>query len=118
MSLSTTEAEYKAFSLAAQECVWLRRLIDDMASPIHDPTTIFCDNQSALKLATNPVCHARTKHTEIEHHFIRECVLDGTIKVQEVRSNSNVADIFKKSLPKGSFKVLRSQLGLVSRKSL
>jgi len=89
-----------------------------VASPIHDPTTIFGDNQSALKLATNPVCYARTKHIEIEHHFIRERVLDGTIKVQEVRSNSNVADIFTKFLPKGSFEVLRSQLGLVSRKSL
>ncbi|KAJ8621857.1 hypothetical protein MRB53_030386 [Persea americana] len=57
VSLSTTEAEYKASSLATQECVWLRWLVDDVHSKIHKPTTLYGDNQSAIKLATNPVAH-------------------------------------------------------------
>jgi hypothetical protein len=118
VSLSTTEIEYKAASLAAQKCVWLRRLIEDIYSSIHKPTIIYGDNQSALKLTTNPVCHARTKHIEIEHHFIRENVLMGSIEVLKVRSKDNIADIFTKSLSKGPFEFLRKELGIISRKSL
>lgn len=94
VSLSTTEAKYKVASLAAQECVWLRLLIEDIYSPIHKPTIIYGDNQSTLKLATNLVCHARTKHIEIEHHFIREKVLMGLIEVLDVKTKDNIADIF------------------------
>lgn len=93
----TTEVEYKGYSFAAQECVWLRRMIGNVDSPIYSLTVIHGDNQSAIKLATNPVFHARTKHNETEHHYIRECVLKGRVKVSEVRSNANIADIFTKS---------------------
>ncbi|KAG7551025.1 Zinc finger CCHC-type [Arabidopsis thaliana x Arabidopsis arenosa] len=115
VSLSTTEAEYKASTLAAQECIWLRRLFEDLFEPINKPVAIYGDNQSAIKLANNPVFHARTKHIELEHHFIREKVLDGTIEALEVRSEDNVADIFTKSLPKGQFELLRSKLGMVDK---
>ncbi|XP_077252684.1 uncharacterized protein LOC143892103 [Tasmannia lanceolata] len=82
---------------------WLN---EDVHLPIHKAATILGDNQSALKHATNPVCHARTKHIEIEHHFIREKVLDGTIGVAEVRSKENIADIFTKLMAIGSSKEL------------
>ena len=115
VSLSTIEAEYKASTLAAQECIWLRRLLEDLLEPINKTVAIYRDNQSAIKLANNPVFHARTKHIELEHHFIREKVLDGTIEALEVRSEDNVADIFTKSLPKGQFELLRSKLGMVDK---
>jgi len=118
VSLSTTEVEYKTAALAAQECIWLQRLANDLHLPIIKPTTLFGDNQSALKLTNNPVFHARTKHIEIEHHFIREKVLDNTIDALEVRSEENIADIFAKSLSKTSFEFLRAKLGLISKKSL
>jgi hypothetical protein len=118
ISLSTTEAEYKAASLVAQECVWLCLLIEDIYSSIHKPTIIYGDNQSALKLTTNSVCHARTKHIEIEHHFICEKVLMGSIEVLEVRSKDNIVDIFTKSLSKGPFEFIREKHGIISRKSL
>ncbi|KAM2298038.1 hypothetical protein ACFXTI_000047 [Malus domestica] len=103
MSLSTTEAEYKASTLVAQECVCLRLLFKDVYRPTHKPTILFSDNQSAIKLASNPLCHGRTKHIEIEHHFIRAKVLDGTIKTLLVRSKKNVVDIFMKALSKRPF---------------
>ncbi|GKV36582.1 hypothetical protein SLEP1_g44695 [Rubroshorea leprosula] len=61
-------------------------LIEDLDSPIQGSTSLYGDNQSAIRLATNPVCHARTKHIEVEHHFIREKVLEGTISALEVKS--------------------------------
>ena len=118
VSLSTTEAEYKASTFAAQECTWLRRLVGDVFSPICKPTKLLGDSQSAIKLTNNPVCHARIKHIEIEHHFIREKVLDGTIEVSEVRSKDNIAYIFTKSLSKGPFENLHAELGLISKSSL
>ena len=84
VSLSTTEEEYKASTLAAQECIWLRRLFEDMFEPINKSITIYGDNQSAIRLANNLVFHGRTKHTELEHHFIREKVLDGTVEALEI----------------------------------
>ncbi|CAM8904964.1 unnamed protein product [Rhodiola kirilowii] len=104
IALSTTEAEYKAATLAAQKCVWLRRLIDDLHHQIQKAIDLFGDNQSAIKLAHNPICHARTKHIEIEHHFIREKVLDGTIITREVRSESNIADILMQGRSRSSSK--------------
>ncbi|KAJ3673974.1 hypothetical protein LUZ60_005966 [Juncus effusus] len=114
VSLSSIEAEYKTSSLAAQECVWLQRLVEGVYNAVTGPTGIRGDNQSTLKLATNPVCHARAKHIEIEHHFIRE-VLDKIIGVEEVRNVDNVADIFTKSLSKRSFELLRAKLGLLAK---
>lgn len=96
MSLSTTEAEYKASTLAAQECVCLSLLVKDVYRPTHKPTILFGDNQSAIKLASNPVYHGRTQHIEIEHHFICAKVFDGTIKTVLVRSKKNVADISRR----------------------
>lgn len=118
MSLSTIKVEYKVASLAAQECVWLRRLIKDIHSSIHKPTIIYGDNQGALKLTRNPVCHARTKHIEIEHHFIHENVLIGSIEVLEVRSNETIADTFTKSLSNCPFEFRRENLVSFLEKSL
>ena len=123
MSLSTTEAEYKASSIAAQECVWLRRLVEDVYFSIHKPIIIQGDNQSALKLTINPICHTRIKHIKIEHHFILEMcskdniilenVLNGTIDVMEVHSKDIIVEIFPKSFFKGPFELFRATLGPV-----
>ncbi|XP_069146981.1 secreted RxLR effector protein 161-like [Solanum lycopersicum] len=74
----------KATSLTAQECVWLQRLAEDLHRSISKTTTIFGDDQSAIKLTNNSVFHVRSKHIEVEHHFIPEKVLDGTLYTSEV----------------------------------
>lgn len=66
VSLPTTEAEYKAPSLTAQECIWLQRLADDLRLSVVKPTTIYGDNHSAIKLANNPGFHAKSKHIELK----------------------------------------------------
>ncbi|PKU78730.1 Retrovirus-related Pol polyprotein from transposon TNT 1-94 [Dendrobium catenatum] len=69
---SSTEAEYRALATTASEVIWLRRLLADFRISSPQPTVIFCDNTSAIALANNPVFHARTKHIEVDCHFIRE----------------------------------------------
>jgi len=108
--LSTTEIECK---LVAQECIWHQRLANDLHYPITKLTTHFEDNKSSLKLTNNLIFHVRTKHIEIEHHFIREKVLNSTIDALEVQSEENIADIFTKLLSKASFEFFHPKLELI-----
>ena len=72
VSLSSTEAEYKALCTATCEAIWLRRILEDVGEKQKVPTIIQCDNQSSIKLANNLVYHARSKHIETHYHFVRE----------------------------------------------
>ncbi|XP_019103704.1 uncharacterized mitochondrial protein AtMg00810-like [Beta vulgaris subsp. vulgaris] len=70
VSLSSTEAEYKATTMATKECVWLTQLLKDLHQPIDRGIKLACDNQSEIRLAEKPVFHARTKHAEGHYHFV------------------------------------------------
>lgn len=69
---SSTEAEYRAMTQTATDLVWIQHLLSELKVPITSPPVLWCDNKSAMALASNPVFHARTKHIEIDYHFIRE----------------------------------------------
>jgi transposase InsO family protein len=96
VSLSTTEAEYRAAAMAAQESTWLMQLMRDLHQPIDYAVSLHCDNQSAIRLAKNPEFHARTKHVEVHYHFVREKVLEGKIKMYQTKTENQVADILTK----------------------
>ena len=72
VSLSSCEAEYQGLAAAVQEAIFLRGLLREMGYEQFEPTTIGEDNQSCIKLATNPVLHKRSKHIDTKYHFIRE----------------------------------------------
>ena len=74
---------------------------------------LLCDNESAVKIANNPVQHSRTKHIEIRHHFLRDNVANGNILLRNVRSKDQLADIFTKPLNKIRFNRLRGELNVV-----
>ncbi|KAK2979108.1 hypothetical protein RJ640_022103 [Escallonia rubra] len=112
--LSSTEAEYVAATMATQECVWLKRLIGDMFCEVDYAVQIKCDNESAIKLASNPIFHARTKHIEVRYHFVREKVLNEEVELLSVRTNDQVADIFRKALVEPKFQRFRDALGVIS----
>ena len=108
----STEAECVALSSAAQEAVWLRRLMDDLHQKVDEPTIIFEDNQGAIEMAKNPKNHKRTKHIDICHHFVRERVMLSEIKVIYCPTEDMVADVMTKGLPKHTFEKLRNLLGV------
>ncbi|KAL8143673.1 hypothetical protein V2J09_016705 [Rumex salicifolius] len=118
VALSSTEAEYRATTMAAQECTWLLQLVQDMGQDANYTVGIYCDNQSAIRLATNPVFHARTKHIEVHHHYIREKVLSGEVELVPVATNEQVADIFTKALALPKFGKFRTMLGMCTRESV
>ena len=74
--------------MTTQESMWLIQLMKDLNQPIDYAVPLHCDNQSAIRLAENPVFHARTKHVEVHYHFLREKVLQGKQKCVKSRLKS------------------------------
>ncbi|PKU82870.1 Retrovirus-related Pol polyprotein from transposon TNT 1-94 [Dendrobium catenatum] len=107
---SSTEAEYRALSAATSDVLWIHRLLDEVGISQQQPTTIHCDNISAMALAKNPVFHARTKHIEIDYHFIRQHLNSGAIQLSYIASTDNISDIFTKSFSPARFQELRRKL--------
>jgi transposase InsO family protein len=99
ISLSSTESEYMASSHATREAVYLRQFLTEIGFRQNIPTPILVDNQSAIALARNPEFHARTKHIEVRHHYVREKLEEGIIELQYCPTADQTADILTKSLP-------------------
>uniref|UniRef100_A0A2N9IRX0 Integrase catalytic domain-containing protein n=1 Tax=Fagus sylvatica TaxID=28930 RepID=A0A2N9IRX0_FAGSY len=111
---SSTEAEYRAFADTTAELLWLRWLLQDLDIDCSTTVPIHCDNRSAIQIAHNDVFHERTKHIEIDCHFVRHHLLQGTLQLHSVSSQNQLADIFTKPMPPGRFRDLISKLKLVS----
>jgi len=109
---SSAEAEFRAMALALCEILWLRIILDDLRISVQDTVKLRCDNQSAISIAHNPVQHDRTKHIEIDRHFIKEKLETGLIHLPYVPSKEQVADILTKGLPVKRFEDLVSKLGM------
>lgn len=98
VSRSSTEAEYRAMANSTAEIIWIQQLLTAMQVSLPQIPIMFCDNQSAMALASNPVQHSRAKHIEIDCHFVREQVTKGAIKLQYVPTDKQVADVLTKGL--------------------
>nr|KYP60164.1 Retrovirus-related Pol polyprotein from transposon TNT 1-94 [Cajanus cajan] len=118
VSLSSTEVEYRALAMAAQECSWLMQLLQDLRKLVDYPVTLHCNNQSAIRLVENPVFHARTKHVEVHYHFVREKVLQGDIEMKYINTEGQVADIFTKGLSATKFENFIKQFGMTTRSAI
>lgn len=117
VALSTCEAEYIGQTQATKEAIWLKNLLNQLLRPRDsDPkaTVIFGDNQGAIALAKNAQFHARTKHIDIAHHFVREKVNDGTVDIQFVPTDKQMADGLTKALCLDKFVAFRDALGVES----
>lgn len=109
-SRSSSEAEYKGVANTVAELCWIRNLMLELHFPITKASVFYCDNISSVYLATNPVKHQRTKHIELDIHFVREKVAIGEVKVIHVPSSLQYADIFTKGLPTSLFNEFRTSL--------
>ncbi|GJR81066.1 ribonuclease H-like domain-containing protein [Tanacetum coccineum] len=90
--------EYKAFASVTSEVIWILKFLKDLKIEIILPVDLYCDSNSAIKIAANPVFHERTKHLEIDLHFVREKILKGVVKIVKVDSANQIADVFTKGL--------------------
>ena len=103
VSRSSAEAEYRTVANVVAETCWLRQLLQELHRPVTGATVVFCDNVSSVYMTENPFHHQRTKHVEIDLHFVRDRVTTGEVRVLHVPSSSQFADIFTKGLPSPLF---------------
>jgi transposase InsO family protein len=116
VALSSCEAEYYAISAAVAEIQWIRQFISEVLA--HDSelqhsrvvTVGLVDNQSAMAVSKNDIHHNRTKHIDIRHHFVRDAITAGTITLEYVPTQDQLADILTKGLGRVAFERLRDQL--------
>ncbi|KAK4389894.1 Retrovirus-related Pol polyprotein from transposon TNT 1-94 [Sesamum angolense] len=109
---SSAEAEYIAAAATSNQAIWLRRILEDIGEKQEEPTTIYCDNKSAIAITKNPVQHSRTKHIDIKYHSLREATTRGEIELKYCSTEEQLADIFTKALPRNKFEELRMKIGV------
>ncbi|GKD36584.1 hypothetical protein Tco_1252093 [Tanacetum coccineum] len=106
-----TEVNQPPAAQASKEAVWLKMLLEELRYK-QEKITLFCDNQSALYLARNPSFHSKTKHIRVQYHFVREKVEEGTVDMQKIHIDDNVADYLMKAINGDKFIWCRSPCGL------
>jgi len=112
LSCSSVEAEYRGVDNVVSESCCIRNLFIELHFPIHKATMVYCDNVSVIYLSGNHVQHHRTKHIEMDIHFVREKVTRGEVHVLHVLSRYQIADIFTKGLPRILFDDFRNILSV------
>ena len=117
MVQSSAKAEYISAAAAANQSIWLRKLLTDLGQSQADATVIWVDNKLAIAIAKNPVQHGRTKHINVKFHAIRKAKKNDEVNLVYCCSENQIADILTKTLSKAKFEELRSRLG-VSKKIL
>nr|GEY44007.1 hypothetical protein [Tanacetum cinerariifolium] len=114
VSRSSTKAEYKALADTIVELTWLQALLNELEIRSSSTHILWCDNLGATYLSANLIFHARTKHVEIDYHFVREKIAQGDLRVQHISTHDQIADIFTKPLLTSRFLFLRSKLQVVA----
>jgi hypothetical protein len=112
VALSTTEAEYILAGNCCAQLLWMKQTLLDYGI-LFKNVPIMCDNESAIKLATNPVQHSRTIHIDIRHHFLRDHVGKEDISIYSVGTDDQLVYIFTKSLDEARFCKLRSEMDII-----
>ena len=92
VALSTTEAEYMAATHASKEAVWLQILCLGIGF-VQKGVRLECDSQSAIFLAKNPAYHAKTKHIDVQYHFVRDMVEEKKVMLEKVDTVKNVTKL-------------------------
>ena len=112
IALSSTEAEYIAGTHAAKEAKWMAMLLSEIGRHAPRPFPVLADNLSAIALSKDNAFHSRTKHIDIPYHYIREAVEVGDLRLDYVKTDANLADIFTKALARPKVELFSGKLGL------
>jgi hypothetical protein len=117
VALSTTEDEYIAAGACCAQLLWMKKTLRDFGCEFIR-IQLLCDNESAIKLANNPVQHSRTKHIDISHHFLRDHEAKGDIEICHVNTENQLADIFTKPLMRLGFCFLTSEPNILDSRNV
>ena len=98
VSRSSAEPKYRALVSTASKIIWIQSILQEICFSSSSPPLLWCDNKSATHLVANPMFHARTKHIELDLHFIRDRVLGKQLIIQYISSFEQFADIFTKHI--------------------
>ena len=112
VSRSSTEAEYMSMANATAEIIWIQTLLKELGVQTPAAARLWCDNIGATYLSANPVFHARTKHIEIDYHFVRERVTQKLFDVRIISTGDQIADGFTKPLAVRKMEEFRNNLNL------
>ncbi|XP_074317900.1 uncharacterized protein LOC141653934 [Silene latifolia] len=112
VSKSSAEAEYRSMSFTTSEMVWVNNLLKDLRVEVPKPIPLICDSQAAEHIAHNPVFHERTKHLEVDCHYVRDKLQEGFLSTQHIRTSLQLADLMTKALGSQQHHFLTSKLGL------
>lgn len=114
VSRSSTQSEYKALANATVEVMWIQTLLRELKVASPRAAKLWCDNMGAKCLYANPIFHARTKHIEMDYHFVRERVLEKPLEIDFVPSRDQVTDVFTKALSVQLLENFKANLNLSS----
>jgi Reverse transcriptase (RNA-dependent DNA polymerase) len=112
VALSSAEAEFRGMVKGICELLWLRRLLTELGFEPISEMKLFCDNKAAIDISHNPVQHDRTKHIEVDRHFIREKIDSKIIEIPFVRSGEQLADMLTKAVSSKMFNESLIKLGM------
>ena len=107
---SSAEAEFRAVAHGICEVMWIKRMLEKLKASDSLPMKLCCDNKAAISITHNPVLHDRTKHVEVDKHFIKEKLESGLICMPYISTAEQIADVFTKGLHKKQFDVLMGKL--------
>ncbi|CAI8591784.1 unnamed protein product [Vicia faba] len=111
---SSSEAEYMSLGSTTCELIWLLYILQDLNIICCKPRVLYCDNQSVLHIASNPVFHEKIKHLEIDCHLVRVKVQQGVMKLLPISSQEQLADVITKPLNPNKFNNFISKLGMIN----
>ena len=112
VALSSAEAVFRGIAKGITEILWLRKLLCELDFPPTEACKLFCDNKAAIDISENPIQHDRTKHVEVDRHFIKEKLEKEIISITHVRSEDQLADILIKEVSTEIFETSLSKLGI------
>jgi hypothetical protein len=116
VALSTAEAEYIAADHCCAQLLWMRQTLRDYGYKL-TKVPLLCDNESAIRMADNPVEHSRTKHIAIRYHFLRDHQQKGDIEIAYINTKEQLADIFTKPLDEQTFNKLSHELNILDSRN-